>query len=111
APARRDSGKTPVPAPAPRHTPPPVLVAAGKTPPPVVVRDEHPVIAIRGTADIARVTAEITARLGRHDLKTLTIDLDHAELIPDDVALVIKRARAAAAAEGVDLVVRATKPG
>src|SRR5690349_2245034 len=31
---RRDSGKTPVPVPAPRHTPPPVF----KTPPPAVVR-------------------------------------------------------------------------
>jgi chemotaxis protein methyltransferase CheR len=103
-----DSGrKTPPPV---RHTPPPVLV----TPPPVLVTPppaEDAVITIRGTADIARVTGEIMDSLRGHRLRRLTIDLDHAAMIPDEVAAVIKRARAAAATEGVELVVRATKPG
>jgi chemotaxis protein methyltransferase CheR len=90
-----------------RKTPPPLR----PTPPPQLAPPEEAVIAIRGAADIARITQEIMDALRGHRVRRVVVDLDQATMIPDDVAAVIKRARAASAAEGVELVVRATKPG
>jgi hypothetical protein len=41
----------------------------------------------------------------------LTVDLDGAELLGDDLAPVLRRARAAAGTAGIALVVRATRAG
>ncbi len=64
-----------------------------------------------GTPDAHEVIVSLTERLGRHGLVRLTIDLDRAELLPDELAPVIRRARAAARAAGIEITLRATRPG
>jgi len=120
---RRDPEATPRPrraTPVPGHTPPairrsaPVAIDDDRTPPPIMLpRDPPPddTLVLRGQPVAARVTAELSARLGQPGLRSLTIDLDGADLLGDDLAPVLRRARAAAQTAGITLAVRATRPG
>ena len=111
APARR----APTPAagvfalgPAPRvafddRTPPPVRIPP--TPPP------EDVLALRGTPTPHAITAELAARLAIAGLRRLIVDLDGAELLDDELAPILRRARAAAVAAGIALELRAARTG
>ena len=90
--------------------PPPV----DRTPPPIVSPPDPPgdgTIALFGRPSAGQLTAEISARLAQPGLASLTIDVDGAELLDDDLARVLHRARAAAASSGVGLELTATRPG
>jgi chemotaxis protein methyltransferase CheR len=92
----------------------PIPVPDDRTPPPIMFAPEPPAddaIALRGHPAAARVTAELSARLAQPGLRSLTIDLDGADLLGDDLAPVLRRARAAARTAGIALVVRATRAG
>jgi chemotaxis protein methyltransferase CheR len=120
-PARRRTATTPVPAvpaaiPAPvaDRRSVPVALPDDRTPPPVVLPREPPAddtLALRGHPVPAYTTAELSARLALPGLRSLTVDLDGAELLGDDLAPVLRRARAAARTAGIALVVRATRAG
>jgi anti-anti-sigma regulatory factor len=69
------------------------------------------VLHVRGTPDVDDFTAELTTRLAAGTVDALTIDLDGAELLGDELAPVLRRASAAARSAGVELVVRATRTG
>jgi chemotaxis methyl-accepting protein methylase len=69
------------------------------------------VISFSGTPDVSTVTAELTARLAIPGSHVLTVDLDRADLLGDDLAPVFRRARAAARSAGGDLFLRATRTG
>jgi chemotaxis protein methyltransferase CheR len=84
----------PAPSPSPSRSPSP-----SPSPPPVA-----DTVAIRGHADPAAITAAISAALRSPGLRRLTVDLDAADHLGDEVAAVLRRARAAAAAAGIDLV-------
>ena len=86
-----------------RRTPPPILIP--KTPP------TEDVLVLQGHPSARVVTAELMARLGIAGLQTLIVDLDSAELLGDDLAPVLRRARAAARAAHVELAIRATRTG
>jgi chemotaxis protein methyltransferase CheR len=111
-----------------RHRPPmaadrtPRPVAADRTPPPMPVdrapaavsrfdRPTRSTLALRGQPTAAELAAEISARLAQHDLEHLTIDLDGAEVLDDELVRVLRRARAAAWTAGVAFGVDATRPG
>ena len=92
----------------------PLAVPDDRTPPPIVFAPAPPAddaIELRGHPAAARVTAELSARFAQPGLRSLTIDLDGADLLGDDLAPVLRRARAAARAAGIALVVRATRAG
>ncbi|HEX3478307.1 MAG TPA: CheR family methyltransferase [Kofleriaceae bacterium] len=94
--------------------PAPFAGAGDRTPPPIVFPPEPPpddTIALYGRPSAAQLTAEISARLALPGLSRLTIDVDGAELLDDELARVLHRARAAATAAGFELDVRATRPG
>lgn len=116
--------------PRPRTTPPPLPAATSvlferrapvsidedddRTPPPIVFPREPPtddVLTLRGQPVAARVTAELLAQLGRPGLRTLVVDLDGCELLDDDLAPVLRRARAAARTAGIAMTLRATRTG
>jgi len=85
-----------------------------RTPPPIVFPPEPPpddTIALYGRPSAAQLTAEILARLALPGLTWLTIDVDGVELLDDELARVLHRARAAATAAGIGFDVRATRPG
>ena len=69
------------------------------------------VLKLRGTPDVDDLTAELTTRLAAGTVDALTIDLDGAEMLGDELAPVLRRASAAARSAGVELIVRATRPG
>jgi chemotaxis protein methyltransferase CheR len=105
---------------APRSSPPHDLrparssAPADVTPPPIVFPPEPPpadTLALYGRPSAAQLTAEISARLALPGLTWLTIEVDGAELLDDELARVLHRARAAATAAGIDFNVRATRPG
>jgi len=85
------------------HTPPPTRIPPA--PPP------EDVIVLRGHPNARSLIADITARLGMAGLVRLVIDLDGAELLGDDLAPVLRRARAAAEAAGIGLAIRTTRAG
>ena len=87
---------------------PPAGVPVVATPEPHARRD---VFVLAGTPSAATLVTELTARLKNPGLERLTIDLDAAELLGDDLVPVLRRARAAAGAAGVELVLRATRTG
>jgi chemotaxis methyl-accepting protein methylase/anti-anti-sigma regulatory factor len=92
----------------------PFVVPDDRTPPPMLFAPTPPaddVIDLRGHPPAARVTAELSARLAQSGLRSLTIDLDGADLLDDDLAPVLRRARAATRTAGIVLVVRATRAG
>jgi chemotaxis protein methyltransferase CheR len=85
-----------------------------RTPPPIVFSFAPPAddtLVLRGHPAAALVTAELSARLAQHGVRSLTVDLDGAELLDDDLAPVLRRARAAARTAGIFLVLRATRTG
>jgi len=85
------------------HTPPPTRIP--EAPPP------EDVLVLRGHPDARSLIADITARLGISGLVRLVIDLDGCELLGDDLAPVLRRARAAAEAAGIELRLRTTRTG
>jgi len=92
----------------------PIVVPDDRTPPPIVFSHKPPAddaVDLRGHPVAARVTAELSARLAQPGLRSLAIDLDGADLLGDDLAPVLRRARAAARTAGIALVVRATRAG
>jgi chemotaxis protein methyltransferase CheR len=95
---------TPVPGVTPVATPLPVFTPATVTPGMRVLR-------LRGTCEPAALTADLMSQLSLPGLRVLVIDLDDAALIPDEVAPVFRRARAAAIAAGIELGFRATRNG
>jgi chemotaxis protein methyltransferase CheR len=104
---RRTSARalTPMPMPTMRPTPSagiPAIAAAAPDP---------ELLALAGSPEPAQVTAAITERLAAPGVHRLVIDLDAAELLPDELAPVLRRARAAATAAGTELVLRATRTG
>lgn len=70
----------------------------------------RPNVRITVTAPAA-LSAEISAALRTPGLQTLTIDLDAAELLDDAVAPILRRAGTAAEHEGIQLHLRALRPG
>lgn len=68
-------------------------------------------IAVRGQPTAAELAAEISARFALRGLASLTVDLDGAELLDDDLVPVLRRARAAAWSADVRFTVAATRPG
>jgi hypothetical protein len=85
-----------------------------RTPPPIVLPIAPPpddTLALCGHPAAARITAELSARFGQPGLRSLTIDLDGAELLDDDLAPVLRRARAAARTAGIGVAIRATRAG
>jgi chemotaxis protein methyltransferase CheR len=74
-------------------------------------RPAEDVLELVGTPDAHDVIASITERLGRSGMSRLLIDLDGAEILADELAPVLRRARAAARAAGVEIALRATRTG
>jgi len=69
------------------------------------------VIALRGRYDDdARLSKELSPALSGSTPRVV-VDLDGADYLADDVAAVLRRAAAAAGAAGVELQLRATRPG
>ncbi|HET9627426.1 MAG TPA: CheR family methyltransferase [Kofleriaceae bacterium] len=102
----------------PRARPPtqplPRVELDDRTPPPIAFALAPPgddTLALRGRPGAALVTAELSARLAQHGVRSLTVDLDAAELLDEDLAPVLRRARAAARTAGIVLVLRATRTG
>jgi chemotaxis protein methyltransferase CheR len=69
------------------------------------------VLVLRGTPDVAALTGELALRLATATADALTVDLDGADLLEDELAPVLRRARAAARSAGKELVMRATRTG
>ncbi len=63
------------------------------------------------TGDLAALASEIRNALRARGLSRLTVDLDDAEFIDDDVAPVLHRAVVLAEARDIVLELRATRPG
>lgn len=106
APPRADAGE--------RRTPPAPDDDDDRTPPPMVIPDRPPpedVLVLRGHPDARTLIADLTARLGLAGLVRLVVDLDGCELLGDDLAPVLRRARAAAEAAGIELTLRTTRAG
>jgi chemotaxis protein methyltransferase CheR len=102
------------PSPLPDLRPPRSAAAEDRTPPPIALAPDPPpdaTLALSGRPSAAQLTAEISVRLALPGLRRLTIDVDGAELLDDELARVLHRAQAAARAAGFDLDVRATRPG
>lgn len=92
----------------------PILPATERTPPPLRIPPTPPaedVLALRGHPDVRAVMAELSARLAIVGLRRLIVDLDGADLLADELAPVLRRARAAANAAHVELALRATRTG
>jgi hypothetical protein len=85
------------------HAPPPIRIP--QAPPP------EDVLVLRGHPDARSLIADITARLGLSGLVRIVIDLDGCELLGDELAPVLRRARAAAEAAGIELALRTTRAG
>jgi len=67
---------------------------------------------VRVTAtNAAALSAELGAALRAPGLSALTVDLDAATYLEDDAATVLRRACALALAGGIELSLRATRPG
>lgn|GEM_PF-500568 len=85
----------------------PNLPAARSTPlPSTIVR-----LALSGQPKPQELASLVGQRLSAPEIERLVIDLDSAEMLSDDLAPVLKRARAAATAEDVVVELVATKPG
>jgi chemotaxis protein methyltransferase CheR len=84
-------------------TPPPSRIPSMPPPDAVLVLDRRP--------NARELAAELSARLAVVGLRRLVIDLDPAELLDDELAPVLARARAAARVAYVELVLRATRAG
>jgi hypothetical protein len=92
----------------------PIATPDDRTPPPIVFPPAPPAddtLALHGRPAAAELAAEISARLALPGLRSLTIDLDGAELLDDDLVRVLRRARAAAWTAGIEIATRATRVG
>jgi chemotaxis methyl-accepting protein methylase len=87
--------------------------SARSTPPmPTIVKPESPIVKrVVARGDCGGLGREIAAALGGAGLKQLEVDLDGAEVVPDEMAVTLRRAKAAAEAAGVVLVLHATRAG
>ena len=90
---------------------PGVLVVHGVTKTPAATSPVEDTLALRGSPSARAVTGELMSRLGQPGLSRLIIDLDTADLLEDELAPVLRRARAAARAAQVILTLRATRTG
>jgi chemotaxis protein methyltransferase CheR len=83
-------------------------------PMPTIVKPEPESQSVRrvvARGDCGGLGREIATALGGAGLKQLEVDLDGAEVVPDEVAVTLRRAKAAAHAAGVVLVLHATRAG
>lgn len=93
---------------------PRVVVSHSASKPTVVAPPHKPrprhrsLVRVHG-GDVARLSTDLGAALASPGLATLTVDLDAAELLVDEMAPVLKRAQAAARAAGIELTLRATR--
>jgi chemotaxis protein methyltransferase CheR len=84
------------------------------TPPPTripILPPPDDVLVLAGRPNARELAAVLSARLAAVGLRRLVIDLDPAELLDDELAPVLARARAAARAAYVELVLRASRAG
>ncbi len=87
---------------------------ARQTPPSGVPRVDSPhetVLVLTGAPAAAEVQNLLGERLAIGGLRRLTIDLDTAVMLEDDLAAVVRRACAAARSAGIAIVIRATRTG
>jgi hypothetical protein len=96
----------------------PVVAVAAQKLPPTSTSTSTPtpttvvaVRCVRASGSCEGLAGEIGEALGGAGLRQLEVELDGAEVVPDEMAVVLKRAKAAAEAAGVVLVVRATRSG
>lgn len=84
-----------------------------RPPPPPGLSSQTPdgLIALRGQPTVDSVTSEISTWLAVPGLESLTIDLDGAELLDDELAAVFRRARYAAWLDEVSFDLAAKRPG
>lgn len=75
------------------------------------VAADETVLVLADSPDAAEVTRLLGERLAIGGLRRLTIDLDTATMLEDELAPVIRRACAAARGAGVTIVIRATRTG
>ncbi len=75
-----------------------------------VARTED-VLVLAGTPQAPVVTMQIGERLAINGLRRLVIDLDPADLLPDELAPVLRRACAAARAAGIEIALQTTRVG
>ena len=75
------------------------------------VAADETVLVLTGAPDATEVTTLLGERLAIGGLRRLTLDLDTATMLEDELATVIRRACAAARGAGVDIVIRATRTG
>ena len=90
---------------------PGVLVVHGVTKTPAAESPIEELLALRGSPSARAVIGELMSRLAQPGLLRLVVDLDTADLLEDDLAPVLRRARAAARAAQVTLTLRATRTG
>jgi hypothetical protein len=91
---------------------PGVLVVHGVTKTPAgVAAPVEDTLSLRGSPSARAVTGELMSRLAQPGLSRLIIDLDTADLLEDELAPVLRRARAAARAAQVILTLRGTRTG
>lgn len=84
---------------------PPFPLASSESPSPDAV------VRLRGSyEDPAVVTAELRRAMGAR-VRRVVVELDEVDFLADEVASVLRRASAAAQAEGVAFALRATRPG
>lgn len=102
----RPNGKSSPSIPAHKSSPN-IPIAPRATPlPSTIVR-----LPLAGQPNAQQLAQLIGDRLSAPNIERLVIDLDAAEMLSDDLAPVLRRARAAATAEDVALDLIATKPG
>lgn len=90
---------------------PGVLVVHGVTKTPAVEPPLEELLALRGSPSARAVTGDLMSRLAQPGLSRLIVDLDTADMLEDELAPVLRRARAAARAASVTLTLRATRTG
>jgi len=108
---RREPGAAPPP---PRRTPPagvPASPASSPRTPPAGITVAERTLRITGDADPDRLGADLGAVMAAPGLCRLIVDLDGADFVPDEVAPILRRARAAAGAAGIALELRASRGG
>jgi chemotaxis methyl-accepting protein methylase len=112
----RRTGRRPPTDPGPSRTPAlGVPIVSRRTPigipiPKVAPVKRDDVLLLQGSIDPAALTRELMTRLATVT-QVLAIDLDGAEFLDDELAPVLRRARAAAQAAGTHLELRATRTG
>jgi chemotaxis protein methyltransferase CheR len=91
------------------------LAPARPTPPPAPITlappQDNELLVLDQRPTARDVAAAVSARLAIVGLRRLVVDLDPAELLDEDIASTLTRARAAARAAGVELVLKATRAG